>query len=130
MISLQLAQFNTSPFFGIVIISLSHSSGIFTSFYIFLNRGYSISTVISGSTFSTSGFILSRPDAFPFSSNFRASYISVFVGGSKFTSVSFSFSLVLSFNISHFLLAFCFLIILVEYFGKLFLPSLQLFLCC
>jgi len=86
VIPLQLLQFDSSPFFGILIISPSHSSGIF-SFHIFFNRGYSISTVISGSTFSTSGFILSRPAAFLFINCVRASCISVFVGGSKFTSV-------------------------------------------
>ena len=94
VIPLQLLQFDRSPFFGILIISpSSHFSKIFSSFYIFFNRGYIISTVISGTTVSTSGFILSRPAAFPFLNCVRASCISVFVGGSKVTSVSFLFSL-------------------------------------
>jgi hypothetical protein len=101
-------QFDMSPFFRILIISPSfHSSGIFSSFHIFCNRGYSISTVISGSTFNTSGFILPRPAAFLFFNYVRASCISVFVGGSKFTSLSFEFLLLLSltFLISCFLSA-------------------------
>jgi len=89
VIALQLLQFDRSPFFSILIISPFHSSGIFSSFHIFCNRGYCISTVISGSTFNTSGFILPRPAAFLFVNYVRASHISVFVGESKFTSLSF-----------------------------------------
>jgi len=66
VIPFQLLQFDRFPFFGILIISPSHSSGIYSSFHIFSSRGYSISIVISGSNFSTSGFILSRPTAFLF----------------------------------------------------------------
>jgi len=88
---LQLLQFVKSHFFGILIINpSSQSSGISSSFQIFSNRGYSISAVISGSTFSTSGYILSKPAAFPFFHCGKANYISIFVGGSKFTSFSFS----------------------------------------
>ena len=86
---LQLLQFDKSPFFSILIINLSfHSSGIF-SFHIFFSRGYSISAVISGSTFSTSRYILSKPAAFPFFNGDKANCIPILVGGSKFTSVSF-----------------------------------------
>ena len=93
---LQLLQFYKSPFFGILIINPSpQSSGIF-SFHIFPSRGYSISAVISGPTFSTYRFILSKPAAFPFFNCDKTNCISVFVGGSKFTSVSFSFSLLSS----------------------------------
>ena len=52
---LQLLQFDKSPFFGILIINpSSQSSGIFSNFHIFSSRGYRISAVISGSSFSTS----------------------------------------------------------------------------
>ena len=55
---LQLLQFDKSAFFGILIINpSSQSSGIFSFSHIFSSRGYSISAVISGSTFSTSGYI-------------------------------------------------------------------------
>ena len=89
-----------NTFFGILIINPSyHSSGIFSSFHIFSTRAYSISTVISGSALSTSRFILSRPTAFPFFNYVKANFISVFVGGFKFTSVSFSFLLLFSFTV-------------------------------
>jgi hypothetical protein len=52
-------QFVKSPFFGILITNpSSHSSGIFSSFHIFSSRGYSTSTVFSGSTLSTSNSLL------------------------------------------------------------------------
>ena len=74
---LQLLQFDKSPLFGILIINpSSQSSGIFSSFHIFSSRGYSISTVtVTGSIFSTSGFILSKPTAFPFFNCVKASCI-------------------------------------------------------
>ena len=100
MYSIQLLHYDMSLFFGIlIIIPSSHSSGIFSSFHIFFNRGFSSSTAISGSKFSTSGFILSGTAAFPFSNYVRASCISVFIVGSKFTSVSFSLLLSLKFLI-------------------------------
>ena len=78
VICLQLLQFDKSPFFGILIINpSSQCSGIFSSFHIFSSRGYSISIVISGSAFSTSRFILSKPTAFPFLNCVKASCISV-----------------------------------------------------
>jgi len=120
---LQLLQFDKSPSFGILIINpSSQSSGIFFSLYIFSSRGYSISAVISGSTFGTSGYILSKPAAFPFFNCDKANCISVFVGRSKFTSVSFS--------LFYFLLTSYNIIIFVKYFRKMFFPPLQLFLCC
>jgi len=91
---LQLLQYDKSPFFGILIINpSSQSSGIFSSFHIFSSRRYSISALISGSTFSISGYILSKPAAFPFFNCDKTNCISVLVGGSKFISVSLSFSL-------------------------------------
>ena len=69
VIPLQLLQFDKSLFFGILRINhSSQPSGIFSSFHIFSSRGHSISAVISGSSFSTSGYtrILSKPTAFPF----------------------------------------------------------------
>jgi hypothetical protein len=66
----------------------SHSLGIFSSFHIFSNKGYSISTVMAVSTFSTSEFILSSPTALPYFNCDRASSVSFFVGGSRFISDS------------------------------------------
>jgi hypothetical protein len=119
VIPLRLLQFDRSPVFGILIISpSSHSSGIFSSFHIFCNRGYGISTFISESTFNTSGFILSRPANFPFFNCVRANCISVFFRRVQvYFGLIFIFTIII-FNISHFLLYFCFIVILVEYFRK------------
>jgi len=131
VIPLQLLKFARSPFFGILITNpSSHSSTIFSYFHIFSSRGYSISTVISGSTLSISGFILSRPTAFPFFSRRVQVYFSlifIFI----FIIIIIIIIIIIFFYISHFLLTSCFIIIFVEYFGKMFFPSLQLFfLCC
>ena len=94
---LHLLQFYKSPFFGIFVITPSSQfSGIFFSFHIFSSIGYSICTVISGSTFSTSGCILSQPAAFPFFNCDKANCISIFVGGSK-AYFSFIFTIIFSF---------------------------------
>jgi hypothetical protein len=64
----------------LVIDPSSHPLGIFSSFHIFSNKGYSISIVIAVSTFSTSEFILSSPAALPFFNCDRASSISFLWG--------------------------------------------------
>ena len=93
---LQLLHFYNSPFFGIFVINpSSQSSGIFYSFHIFSSTGYSISAVISGSTFSTSGCILSQPAAFPFVNCDKANCISVFVGGPRLLQFHFHYYLFL-----------------------------------
>ena len=69
----QLSQFPVSPFFGIF-ISRPHlqSFGILPSFHIFSIRGCNMFAVISKSTFSTSGEILSNPAVFPLLNSFNA----------------------------------------------------------
>ena len=119
VIPLQLLQFDRS-FFSILIISLSsHSSGIFSSFHIFFNRGYSISTVISGQ-------LLVLLDSYHLD-QLRSHFLTVsglavfqfFRRVQVYFGFIFIFNIIV-FNISHFLLTFCFIILLVEHFGKMF----------
>ena len=68
--------------------------GISPSFHIYSNRGCNMFALISKSTFSTSGEILSTPAAFPFLNSFSAVFISATVGALvltlKFVSYSYS----------------------------------------
>ena len=125
---LQLLQFGKSPSFGILIINpSSQSSGIFSSLHIFSSRGYSIFAVISGSTFRTSGYILSKPAAFPFFNCDKAKCISVFVGGSLRVQIYFSFIFIFT-NFFFFFFFFFAVIIFVKYFGKMSFVLLRAFL--
>lgn len=73
VIPCQLLQFVVSPFFG-RFTNRPHfqSFGISPSVLIFSNRGCSILAVLSKSTFTTSGEILSAPAAFPLRNSFSA----------------------------------------------------------